>query len=362
MAAEGFCSGLPAGYPNPMARAKVGLMGADDDQRGELKRWLRARLMEGERPREEWRRLWQAGWDHLLATPVHDLIDRDAARDLTDRLLDPDLVTELSRPIVAGIARSILSELRAAEEPIDRLLPPEAHDRLRETLARPGLVDPDLLRAMFRGEAVEGVVNDALYRTLKDFSTLLPRMLVKVSPMGRFGMLGGAGAMMEKLIDELEKLIEPEIKSFLADSTGRVLESAADVAIDRLDDPSSIELRINIAGFMLSKSPAFHLKAADEELVVDLGEIVELTARHVAGMPETRANIDTWIDRAMEASAGKSLGQVLQLTEGGARPPIDALADAGWPAFRTLLSSSHAQTWLDTLVDELLDEAERLQS
>jgi hypothetical protein len=200
-------------------------------------------MTEGERPKEEWRQLWEATWDHLLGTPVHDLIDANTAKALADRLVDPALVTELSRPVVANVSQVVIAELRKDERPVARFLPPEAQDKLQEALARPGLVHPDWVLAMFKGEAAEAVLNDALYRALKDFSTLLPRLLVKISPMGRLGMLGSAGALAEKLIVELEKLIEPEIKSFLADSTERVLERAAEFTIAKIDDPASIEFR-----------------------------------------------------------------------------------------------------------------------
>jgi hypothetical protein len=36
------------------------------------------------------------------------------------------------------------------------------------------------------------------------------------------------------------------------------------------------------------------------------------------------------------------------------------LAEATWPAFTTLLDSPQAQHWMDTLLDELIDEYERI--
>ena len=335
-------------------------MGEASDKRDALKLWLRDRMTEGERPKEEWRELWEATWDHLLLTPVKDLIDADTAKALADRLVDPVLVTELARPIVAKVAPLVIAELREDEQPVGRFLPPEAKEKLQEALARPGLVHPDWVRAMFRGEAAEAVLNHALYRALKDFSTLLPRLMVKISPMGRFGVLGSAGAWAEKLIEELEKLIEPEIKSFLADSTGRVLERAAEFTIAKIDDPASIEFRATFVNFMLSKSPAFFLEAASDELIGDMGAVVELTAQYLAEMPEVRAGIHERIVQVMEYSAGKTLGEVLALEGSEARPPIDALADATWPAFTSVLSSMQAQAWMDTLLDELFDEYERL--
>jgi hypothetical protein len=316
-------------------------------------------MTEGERPQEEWRQLWEATWDHLLVTPVRDLVDASTAKAVADRLVDPELITELARPIVAKVAPVIIAELREDEQPVGRLLPPDAQEKLQGALARPGLVHPDWVRAMFRGEAAEAVLNDALYRALKDFSTLLPRLMVKVSPVGRFGMLGSAGAFAEKLIVELEKLIEPEIKSFLANSTERILERAAEFTIAKIDDPASIEFRATFVDFMLSKSPSFFLEAANDELIGDMGAVVEITARYLAETPEMQAGIHGWIDRVMDYSADKTLGEVLQIDGSGARPPIDALADATWPAFTNVLGSPQARAWMDTLLDELIDEYDK---
>ena len=335
-------------------------MGAEPDKRVALKRWLRGRLTEGEQPKKEWRQLLEATWDYLLVTPVHDLIDADTAKAAADRVMNAELVTELSRPIVAAVAPVVIAELRQDERPLERFLPRDAQAKLQAAIARPGLVHPDWVRAMFRGEAAEAVLNDALYRALKDFSTLLPRLMVKVSPMGRLGVLGSAGAFAEKLIEDLERRIEPEIKSFLAERSEHILERAAEFTIAKLDDPASIEFRANFINFVLSKSPAFLVGAADDQLLDDIGAVAVLSARHVADMPEVRADVHAWIDRAMAYSAGINLGEALHLEGLEVRPPLEALAEATWPAFTSVLTSPQARLWMDTLVDELIDEYERI--
>jgi len=335
-------------------------MSAEPDKRIALKQWLRGRLTEGKQPQKEWRQLLEATWDYLLLMPVHDLIDAKTAKVAADQLMNADLVTELSRPIVGAVAPVVIQGLREDERPLECFLPQDAQAKLEEAIARPGLIHPDWVRAMFRGEAAEAVLNDALYRALKDFSTLLPRLLLKVSPMGRLGMLGSAGALAEKLIEDLERRIEPEIKSFLAARSDEILNRAAEFTIAKLDEPASIEFRANFIKFVLSKSPAFLVGAADDELLEDLGVVAELTARHVVDMPEVRADVHAWIDRAMAYSEGMNLGEALHLEGIEVRPPLDALAEATWPAFTALLGSPQAQHWMDTLLDELLDEHERL--
>jgi hypothetical protein len=347
-------------YPEAMSQATVGSVSTDIERRAALKAWLRRRLIEGERPREEWRQLLEATWDHVLATPLRELIHEDSAKALADALIDGAWLTELARPTVVNVARAVIAELREDQAPIDHFLPAEAQERLDAVLARPGLVHPDWVRAMFRGEAAEAVLNDALYRALKDFSTLLPRLMVKVSPVGRFGMLGSAGMFAEKLIEELEKRIEPEIRSFLAESSDRILQRAGEFTISKIDDPASIEFRTNFVRFVLAKSPAFFLEATDDELVADIGTIVELSARHVAEMPELLAEVHHWIDRGFGHAAGKTLAEALEIESMEIHPPIGAIADATWPAFIVVLGSPQAQAWTDRLVDELFDEYERI--
>ncbi|MBT8453651.1 MAG: hypothetical protein KJO40_16925 [Deltaproteobacteria bacterium] len=343
-----------------LARATVERMGAEPDKRVALKRWLRGRLMDDERAKQEWRQLLEATWDHLLVTPVRDLIDAATAKTAADQLMNAELVTELARPIAAAVAPVVIQELRQDERPLKRFVPEDAQGKLEGAIARPGLVHPDWVRAMFRGQAAEAVLNDALYRALNDFSTLLPRLMVKVSPMGRLSVLGSAGAIAEKLITDLERRLEPEIKSFLSERSEQILERAAEFAIGKLDDPASIEFRANLVRFVLSKSPAFLVGAADDELLEDIGVVAELSARHVVEMPELRADIHTWIDRAMGYAEGMSLGEALHLEGIELRPPIEALAEATWPAFIAVLGSPQAQVWMDTLLDELIDEYDRM--
>lgn len=331
------------------------------DERVALKRWLHRRLTEGERPKEEWRRFLESTWEHLLATPVCALIDPNTAKAAADQLMDTELISEISGTIAAAVAPVVMAELRADDRPLGRFLPQEAQAKLKEAVARPGLVHPDWIRAVFRGDAAEAVLNDALYRALSDFSTLLPRLLLRLSPMGRFAALRGAGVLAERMIEDLGNRIEPEIRSFLSDNTGPMLARAAEFAVSRLDDPASMEFRARFVSFVLSKSPARLLEAVDDESIADIEMIAELTARHVPTMPEIREDIHAWIDRIMDYAGDKKLGEALHIMGTEARPPFGALAEATWPALTTILHSSQAHVWMDSLLDELIEEYDRVK-
>lgn len=330
-------------------------MESTPEERTRARAWLRARLTEGERAREEWRALWASSWEHLLRTPVDTLLDRRSAGDLAERLADSPFLIEALTPLARNVLRASLQSLREDDAPLDHSIPDEARARLRAAAARPGLVHPDWVHATLRGEAVEAVLNDLLYRVLMDFSTLIPRLMTRMSALGRFRLVGGAGAMAERLIREVEKLVEPEVREFLAGSTGRVLESAAEFTIARIDDPAQREFRATFVDFVLSRSPRFLVASVDEPLLEDLDFVVEATLRHLSGTPEARAAAREWAERAIRYGEGKTVAEVLELDAGSAAAPTDALADATWPAFRSLIDSPYAQRWMDDLVDELLD-------
>jgi hypothetical protein len=328
---------------------------SDADERTHARQWLRDRLTQGNRPREEWRQLWAAGWAELLRTPVEQLIDARTTADLADRLADSRFLIEVPAPLLGRILRAALASLREVEDPLHRWTTEEARRRLRRAVARPGLIHPDWVHATLRGEAVEAVLSDTLYRVLKEFSTLIPRMMMKLPSVGRFSLIGGAGALAERLIREVEKLVEPEIRAFLADRTGRVLEGAAELTIARIDDPEQLEFRATFFDFVLSRSPGFLLASVDEPLIADLEFAVGETLGHLSEDPRARRAVRDWIEQGIRSCEGRTLGELLELDAQSAEPPTDALADATWPAFLSLIESPHARRWMDTLVDEMFD-------
>lgn len=335
-------------------------MEAEVDERVALKHWLHRRLTEGDRSREEWRRFLESTWELLLGTPVTALIDPDAAKAAADQLMDTELISEISGTLAAAAAPVVIAELRADDRPLGRFLPQDARLKLEQAIARPGLVHPDWIRAAFRGEEAEAVLNDALYRALTDFSTLLPRVLLRFSPIGRFAALRGAGALAERTIKDLGTLIEPEIRSFLSDNTRPMLARAAELAVSRLDDPASVEFRASFVRFVLSQSPGHFLEAVDEEFTSEIAMIAELTARYVPTLPEIREDVHHWIDRIIESAGDRTLGEALHIMGTEARPSFGGLAEATWPALTTMLDSPRAHRWIDSLVDELVDEYDRV--
>ena len=143
--------------------------------------------------------------------------------------------------------------------------------------------------------------------------------------------------------------------AFLADGTGRVLENAAEFTITRLDEPEQREFRATFLDFVLSRSPSFLLASVDEPLVEDLEFAVRETLRDLSASREAREALLDWIEHGIASSEGQTVGALLEIDEGSPVPPTDALADASWPLFLSLVENDFVSRWLDGLVDELVD-------
>ena len=319
-----------------------------------VKLWLHDRLT-GNRAREEWRAIVEAAWEQLLAARVEQVIPRDKLVALVESHLTQERVLDLIRPVVRAMLPTLVERMRADDRPLSRWVPDSARDGIRRMVSRPGLVDPEWVRALFRQEAVEALMADALYRGIRDFSTIMPRLLLGLLPGSRLPGMGGAGALGKRLLDELEQRIEPEIKAFLAGGTQRALRHAADFAVRHLDDRPSISLRTNMVDFVLSKSPSFHAQALREELLADVEPVAEAIGRSIAELPESRQIAREIVDKLATRHAQRPVADVLLELGVTGRPDFDAWADATWPAVRTYLSAPAIVAWIDGIVDELVE-------
>jgi hypothetical protein len=326
-----------------------------------LKVWLRARVT-GEAMRKDWPRLIEASWAQLMQTPLEQAMPRDAALALLDSYLQPDRIADMVRPGVRVILPAAVTQMRQDKQAAGRWVPEDAKVAMRRLASERGLVHEDWVRALFRQEAVEAVMADVLYRGIREFSTIMPRIFLRLLPTSRLPGFGGAGKMGKRVIDELEKLIEPEIKSFLSGGTQRALARAAEFAIDHIEDPSYVALRSNMVDFALSKSPSFHAQALTDDRLKSLEPIVESIAKQIASLDESRRialEVFTAVTQDLEE---RPVRDVLDQIGIGSMPDFELWAAATWPAVQVYLSAPGVGSWLDGLVDELLGEQRKLQT
>lgn len=323
-----------------------------------LKRWLRARLT-GEVAQREWPALMRAAWGQLMDTPLEQVLPVEDVHAAVQSWLQPDRIADLVLPGVRAILPTVIDRMREDHEPSGRWVPEQARDGLRALAAEPALIHEDWVRALFQQKAVELVMADALYRGIRDFSTILPRIMLAMLPTSRLPGFGGASSLGKKLLEDLERRLEPEIKSFLAGGTQRALSRAADFAVKHMEDPAYVSMRRNMVDFVLSKTPSFHVAPLTQHRLDQLEPIARSVALHVAARQETRRIAGDVLARLLERWGQHTVREALAAAGVQSEPDFEAMGRAAWPSLRVFLAAPEVGAWLDQLVDELLAEHKR---
>jgi hypothetical protein len=318
----------------------------------ELARWLKDRLT-GDQAKIEWRSLFESSWETFLDTKVADLLPPEKIEAL--------MLAELTRERLAGFVHALVRAdlamtveiMRSDRERLGRWVPDEARGAIMALVAKKGFIDPEWVRSIFKEEAIEAILSDTLYHAIREFSALIPR-LIQTQVLGRLGRLGGlGGGIGTRILEEVEKLLEPEIRRFLDKGTRRALDGAGRFAVEHVDDPVSLDFRRNMVAFVLDQEVAFHARALSDDVVHEIDRIAELIAHHVADREETKLRVREVIGRLRSQYADRTLGAVLTELGAPGRPPLDAWADATWPALVLALDSSGARAFLERIAREL---------
>jgi hypothetical protein len=309
----------------------------------ELAAFLKARLS-SERTRDDWRKILEGAWNRMLDEPLGTFLGAEV-----DRAIDAHLAEErirlAVRPAIRLWLKSSLEHAREDHEPLERWVPGEAKAKLLELVARKDAIDPRWIEHLFAQKAMEDVISDTLYKALRDFSTIVPRLVSSLTP-------SIIGRISNKITSEVEKRLEPEIRKFLEKGSQRALEGAARFTIDHLDDPVSIDARKNTVVFALSQSPAFHLARIDDATVAAIDEIAELIAVRVAQTESSRAIARSVVERLRQRHGTKQVSEWLREAGVDGPPPFDEWAQVSWPYLQTILSSPECQAFLDRLAAE----------
>ncbi len=324
-----------------------------------LKAWLVTRLT-SDRAQAEWAELLEAGFEALLDAPFDEVVPDEAARRAARELVCSDRLADLVRPGAKLVLPLILASAREDDAAIGRWVPNDAKRRIEALAARPGWIAPEWIHALYEQKAMEELVADTLYRSLRDFSTLVPRIVQSVmpSPLGKLAKLGGkaTGGVTGRVLEEVERRLEGEIKRFLEKGTRRALDGAARFTVEHIDDPSAAQARVHLAQLVMSKSGQFHVGPLDDEAVEQIDAIAEAIARHVAASEETAAILDATADRIVARFAGQTVRQAFESCGITQRPPYEAWAASTWPAVGRIVSAPGIDRWLSTLCEELLTE------
>lgn len=332
----------------------------------QLAAWLETRLT-SEAAEADYRALLEGVVTRALGQPLEAVLPRARFVDALIVHLDGARLADGARFAVREVITRAVEEGRADEAPIGRWLTEPAQARLLDFAARPGWVDRAWVDQLFQEKAMEALVSDTLYRALVDFSTIVPRIVqgivqnVMPSSLGKLAKLGGkaTGGVAGRVVDEVEKRLEAEIRKFLDRGTRRALESAAAFCVERLDSPETAAAQRHLVAFALGRSGAAHVRPLDDETLAALEGVAVAAAESVAAHDELAPLVRRVVGRFYEARGGVPLADALRAA--GVDPDrlaVDAWAEATWPAVRGAFEAPEVKAFLLKISGEILSQVE----
>lgn len=318
-----------------------------------LAEWLAARLA-GPTAEEEWTRAVVSATDRALAASVETGLPPEAFNALLDAWLTPERFAGYGALAMFFVPEGLV-EARQLDEPIGTWLGEDTRAALVELVRRPGWVSDGWVREVFAQQVSEDVFYDVLQRGLRDFSTLIPRVLERFLPggLGRLARLGTRAST--RAFDEVERLLEGEIKGWLERGARRSVDAATQLAIERLDGPAGQTGRENLLRFGLEKSPAQHVDPFDEDVTAAARRVAELVARDLGRYPRGIEAVRNAAQRVYARYGPRPLAELLEDAGLLAEPlPSEAWARATWPAVSSWVRSPESEAFLHSLASDLL--------
>jgi hypothetical protein len=307
----------------------------------------------------EWRDLLEAGFRELLGAPVERILDAEKVADAMESVLSTRSMQESLQPAIEAWLMLEAARLSEDERPLGSYVPASARAPLRSLLGRPDLLPERLIRAMLEHSAVEELMRDVLHEALKEFSEKvnpfvaewgLPALLKRLGPFG----FAGASKSFETMRAEFDRRLEPEIRRFLQGFSHHALKTLTDSAVAKQADPAFIELRHELAAWLMDQPIASLVVAHDDERSRLARELAFDTAAHL--VRETGPMRRAAIAMAIQAHAKQSIEASLEVYGIRVQPDFDALAAASWPIVVELMRSESVDAWLKKLLDEFYDE------
>jgi hypothetical protein len=309
----------------------------------------------------EWRANCRAGLEALLDARLGDVAPGSILADAIDRLLSPELLERVARPLSRELLAVAMAELSKHEEPLGARFPPAARERVELLLARPGLVPARLIRETLEQEAMEEMMREILRDALNEFFEKanpffgewgIAGLLKKLTPFGI-----GVTKTLETVKAEFDRRLEPEIRKFLQGFSRRALKTMADVTIQRWDEPSFVAIRFELLAWVLGQKVSDLARSVPFD-VLDEAQSIELEiARAISADPNVSARRRELIEAAVTSRAGARLAEVLGELGVSVRVDEDAraFADATWPWVRAATRSGPFRAWLASFVGDFYD-------
>lgn len=157
----------------------------------------------------------------LRGQRVQDLVGRDELAEVLRELREDEAFWTRARPEFEAAWARVEARLRAEDRAIRDLIADEAYQRVLD-LVEAIEPDPEAVRAFLRSPAVEQSLGQVLYTGIYEFmrkADLLGKVVDRLPVIGPIRK-----KVMGVLKDELEPLLEGQIKGFLGGFSGHAVE------------------------------------------------------------------------------------------------------------------------------------------
>jgi hypothetical protein len=329
-----------------------------DDVRSRFKEYLKARLT-SDRARAEWRAELENGWAMLLATKVTALVEPASLLCAIENATRREAFEKVVAPVFVAGRKDIFPIVKSNDDTLSAYVPKEARDAIDELLGKPGLMHDKLVEEIMKQEVVEEIMRDVLSDALEEFNDKvnpffadwgLPGLIKKFVPIGGGAVLRS----IESVRGEYDKRLKPEIQKFLQGFSRRALDKTAKVIVARADDPKSVALRRAIAKWLWEQKVKDLVANVDDEkwaLGEKAGLLIAQQAAQTKRVQDARNELVYAFFKRHEQHTVKEA-----LAEYGVDPQLDfdLLAEATWPAVKSIATSDVATNYVATIVAEFI--------
>lgn len=318
--------------------------------------------MTGAQAEEAWTATLRVGANVVFDQSFESLVPRIALIELLEAHLEDERARGQANLLAGVIAPTVVRRFRQDVNPMGRWLTDEGKKALLDLVSEADLIDTQWIRTLFREPAMEVLVADTLLASLKDFSSIVPRLVqgLAASTLGRFAKLGGLGSLGGglggRLVEELERRLEPEIKKFVQGGTRRALEGAARFSVDHVDDPVSVESRRNLVRFVLDQPGQFHVNKVTDARLDAVRRIALEVAAAVQQSPESRQIVREVVETFYDTHGATRVRDFFAEAGISADPPFEQWGRATWPIVRGVLMHDEVRAWMDRLAADLVTE------
>jgi uncharacterized protein (DUF1778 family) len=278
--------------------------------------------------------------EHLLDRPLGELVEASSLLAALERGLSEEGFERVIGPVSAAVGAAVDAVAAGDTTKLGTYVDGEAREALLRFASRPDLVPKPLLDAVLGHEALEAVMRDVLYESMRDFNEKvnpffaewgLPSLLKRFVPFG-------VGKAVEGFREEFDRRLEPELRRFLKGAARIALRSMGRFVLEKQGEPAFVSLRRELVMLALEQQVSTFTKTMPDDARAELRAVALLTAKGAAQLDTTRAFREVLV-RSMLARHQRST--VRQLLAGAGVELLDVrpFVRAAWPLARAVLSS-----------------------